>query len=272
MLTNTPYILPKDQAETDRLDFQHYLLRFVAGGNYRAPIRQPRAILDVACGTGIWGREMAQQFPRARVVGFDIDRGPLDRSLKIPGPGGQFPANFRFQTADALKPFPFQNETFDFAHARFIATFVPIDRWPHVVGEMMRVLKGGGAIEIVDMERPPTNSSPAYRQLSKIGTQLMIERNLYIGVEDHLVKHLSQAGAQHIQQRKFTIGTGPQGQQQQQLLADDLFAAIEHLKGIITRQGLLSVEVYESLVEQARQEVPQMSITMPIVFAFGTKL
>ncbi len=273
MLTNTPYILPKDQEEGERLDLQHYLVRFVAGGNYRAPIRQPRAILDVACGTGIWCREMAQQFPRARVVGFDIDQTPLNRSRGASRPGGQFPPNFHFQIADALQPFPFEDETFDFVHARFIAPFVPIDRWPHVVGEMMRVLKVGGAIEIVDMERLPVTTSPAYHRLTeKMGMKLMSSRNLYSGVEDHLVKHLSEAGAERIQQRKFTIGTGPQSQRQQQLLASDLFSALAHLRGVIATLGVISEEEYDTLVEQARQEVEKVGITMSIVFAFGAKL
>ncbi len=272
MPSNTPYILPTHIAERERLDLQHYLVRFVAGGNYRAPIGRPKAILDVACGTGLWCREMAQQFPRARVVGFDIDQTPLERSREAFGPDDQLPPNFHFQTADALQPFPFEDETFDFVHARFIAPFVPIDRWPHVVGEMMRVLKIGGAIEVVDLERPPTTGSLAYNQLAGFGLKLMRARNLYAGVGDHLVSYLSEAGAQRIQQRKFTIGTGPQGQRQQQLLTSDLFTAIEHLKGAITGLGLISAEAYDALFARARQEVEQVGITMPIVFAFGARL
>ena len=44
ILTTTPYVLPKDKAEGDRLDLQHHLLKIAAGGLYRAPIRQPRSI------------------------------------------------------------------------------------------------------------------------------------------------------------------------------------------------------------------------------------
>src|SRR5579871_1259729 len=99
------YIFPKDAAEGDRLDLQHHLLKLSLGGNYRAPVRQPRAILDVACGTGIWCRELAQEFPNAQVTGFDIDSTPMDSSRKRLGPSGQFPANFHFLEANALKPF-----------------------------------------------------------------------------------------------------------------------------------------------------------------------
>ena len=272
VLTNTPYVLPKDKAEGDRLDLQHYLIRHVAQGNYRAPIRQPRAILDVGTGTGIWAREMAQQFPRARVVGFDIDRTPLERSIEVLGPGRQFPPNFSFQLADALQPFPFGNEEFDFVHARFISPFVPIPAWPQVVGQMMRVLRQGGAIEIVELFEPPTSPSPAYNALAEAGSKLMEGRNLYRGVGDHLIEYLKQAGAQHVQQRKFTIGTGPQAARQQRMLASDLLAAMEHSKGFTVRAGHLSEERYDTLLQRARQEIAQVGITMPVVFCFGVKL
>src|SRR5579885_1179173 len=81
VLVGTPYVMPKDKVEGDRLDLQHHLYRLLLGRNYFARLRQPRAILDVACGTGIWCREMALEFPRAQVVGFDIDRTPLEASL-----------------------------------------------------------------------------------------------------------------------------------------------------------------------------------------------
>ena len=271
MLTNTPYVLPKDKAEGDRLDLQHYLVRHVAQGNYRAPLRQPRAILDVATGTGIWARELASEFPRARVVGFDIDRTPLERSLEVLGPGGQFPANFSFQLADALKPFPFAEGEFDVVHARFISPFVPIPAWPQVVAEMMRVLAPGGIIELVELEAPPTSASAAYNTLAAAGSKLMEGRHLYRGVGDDLPGYLQRAGAQQVQQRHFVIGTGDQAQRQQRMLASDLLAALEHSKVFTVRVGLMPEDQYDALLRQARQEVAQVGLTMPVVFCFGRK-
>ena len=166
VLTNTPYIFPKDEAEGSRLDLQHHLFKLAAGGLYRAPLYQPRSILDVACGTGIWAREMAQHFPKAQVIGFDIDKSLPEKAMELLGPGGQFPHNFRFQVADALQPFPFHEATFDFVHARLISPFVPIPRWPDVLREMMRVLTPGGVIEVVDFRGPPRTPSPAFLRSS----------------------------------------------------------------------------------------------------------
>jgi SAM-dependent methyltransferase len=114
VLVGTPYVMPKDKVEGDRLDLQHHLYKLLLGRNSFARLRQPRAILDVACGTGMWCREMALEFPRAQVVGFDIDRTPLEASLARLGPGGQFPPNFKFLEANALERFPFEDESCGF--------------------------------------------------------------------------------------------------------------------------------------------------------------
>jgi ubiquinone/menaquinone biosynthesis C-methylase UbiE len=272
ILTNTPYVLPKDRAEGDRLDLQHHLLKLAAGGLYRAPIRQPRAILDVATGTGIWAREMALEFPKARVIGIDIDRTPLERSLEVLGPGGQFPPNFSFQMADALQPLPFEDGEFDFVHGRMMSPFIPIDRWPQVVGEMMRVLKVGGCIELVDMEHPPLTASKAYHQVAQEVARLMEKRGLYVGVGDELAGHLQRAGAQRIQQRKFILGSGRQRGREQRLLATDVLSIQANMKPLLVRSGAFSEEAFDSIHQQVKADLMSVGIVMPVVFCFGTKL
>lgn len=272
MLVNTPYIVPKNEAEGDRLNLQHHLVKLIARGNYRAPIRQPRAVLDVACGTGIWGREMALEFPRARVVGFDFDTTPLERALEVLGPGGQFPQNARFLTADALKPFPFEAGEFDFTHARFIAGFVPADHWTAVVAEMLRVTRQGGYVELVEPVSNPQSPSAAFTTIMDAVAQLGMSRNLEQRPGDKLLEYLQQAGAQRVQQRRFVIGSGRDAQRQQRLFATDMLAFARQMGPILVRIGLFSEERYTVLLKEAESEVPRMGITLPVVFAFGIKL
>ncbi len=269
VLTNTPYIFPKDEKEGSRLDLQHHLFKLAAGGLYRAPLRQPRSMLDVACGTGIWAREMAQHFPHAQVIGFDIDKSLPEKAMEVLGPGGQFPQNFRFQVADALQPFPFKDATFDFVHARLISPFVPIPRWPDVLGEMMRVLKPGGVIEVVDMQGPPRTPSPAFMALFALSAELMAQRHLFIGVGDALKDLLAQAGTRYVQQRTFVLGSDAR---QARLLAADLLAAQGHVKPFLVQAGKITEEDFDVLYRQAQREVPQMGIQTPVVFCFGKKL
>src|SRR5438270_11027482 len=66
-LPQVPYLLPKDVLETQRLDFQFYLIRSILHGNHASPLRGDVAsILDVGCGTGRWVTEMVCSFPGGR--------------------------------------------------------------------------------------------------------------------------------------------------------------------------------------------------------------
>ena len=196
--------MPKDEREGDRLNLQHHLLKVAAQGNYRAPLRQVRAILDVACGTGIWAREMAQAFPDARVVGFDYDRSPLERALAVLGPSGQFPSNFRFVEANMFERFPFENEAFDYTFSRFLVVATPTDKWPHIAREMARVTRPGGYVEMVDMQQFPVTQSPAYNRVLTAAADMVKQRGMQTGVEQTLKGYLEQAGLQRVQRARLS--------------------------------------------------------------------
>ena len=52
---DVPYALPKDALEEERINFQHYALSKLLGGNYQAPIdHSVSRILDVGTGTAQW--------------------------------------------------------------------------------------------------------------------------------------------------------------------------------------------------------------------------
>jgi ubiquinone/menaquinone biosynthesis C-methylase UbiE len=270
LLSGSTYIFPKDAIEGDRLDLQHHLYRLVLGANYRAPIRQPRTILDVACGTGIWGREMALEFKQAQVTGFDLDRTPLEASRARLGPSGQFPANFRFIEADALKPFPFEDEQFDFTHARLISPFVPIALWPQVVAEMARVTRRAGYVEIVDTEVIHTESQ-AFNQIQEQGIGMMKRLGMHAGAAPFLAHYLQEAGLIRVQERRFVLGAGRYAERQQRLLSADMLAAFANMEPIMVKTGTFTSEQYQALIKQAREEVPQVGLTVPITVAFGMK-
>ena len=271
VLGESLYVMPKDKAEGDRLDLQHHLLKVALGRNYYPRLRSPRAILDVACGTGIWGREMASEFKRAQVIGFDIDRTPMEASLARSGAGGQFPPNFTFQQANALERFPFADQSFDFTHARFLGAFVPIARWPELVTEMARVTSRGSYVECVELETVES-PSPALTLLKKAGKQLMDGRGLHQYPGASLGGYLRQAGLSQIQERRVVLGVGRQGNRQQRLLATDMISIFTNLQPIMVKVGLFSEAEYHGLLAQLREELPRLGLTMPVIFAFGLRL
>lgn len=57
MLIAYPY--PNDEQELDRLDLQHHMSKLVMGGKlYHVPLEDPKQILDIGTGSGIWPIEM----------------------------------------------------------------------------------------------------------------------------------------------------------------------------------------------------------------------
>lgn len=64
------------QREADRLDLQHHLLRITyANKLFFAPLVNPRRVLDVGTGTGIWAVDFADDFPDCQVTGIDLSPG-----------------------------------------------------------------------------------------------------------------------------------------------------------------------------------------------------
>lgn len=68
------YLIPNDELENDRLDFQHAIfLRTLGGKLHVSPIPgDVQNVLDIGTGTGIWAIDFADAYPSARVIGTDL--------------------------------------------------------------------------------------------------------------------------------------------------------------------------------------------------------
>ncbi|RDW78539.1 class I SAM-dependent methyltransferase [Aspergillus mulundensis] len=67
------YMFPNDEREMDRLDMQHHMCKMLTGGRlFFAPIINPRNIIDIGTGSGIWPIEMSQIFPNTQITGTDL--------------------------------------------------------------------------------------------------------------------------------------------------------------------------------------------------------
>jgi hypothetical protein len=55
------YMFPNDEMESDRLDLQYQALKMLHDDKiYFAPLKDPKRILDIGTGTGIWPIEMGE--------------------------------------------------------------------------------------------------------------------------------------------------------------------------------------------------------------------
>ncbi len=156
----TTYIGPKDASTDQFLDFQHFLVRRMLGGNHLAPLWQPATILDAGCGTGRWAVEMAAEFPDARVIGLDLVL-PENTSAMLASLGVRS-ANVSFVEADLLQGVPFPDGMFDYVHFRFMYDELPAARWPDILRELVRVTRPGGWVECMEPGVAVYDPGPAY--------------------------------------------------------------------------------------------------------------
>ncbi|KAI8875070.1 S-adenosyl-L-methionine-dependent methyltransferase [Backusella circina FSU 941] len=111
----------------------------------------PARVLDTACGSGVWVLEMATEFPNAQFYG--VDMVPLY-------PNDIKPPNSSFQQVDVLEGLPFPDEYFDYVHMRLVYNCFSNSNIKFVIGEICRVLKPGGYIEMRDLDPVIKNPGP----------------------------------------------------------------------------------------------------------------
>ncbi|EKM52274.1 uncharacterized protein PHACADRAFT_51948, partial [Phanerochaete carnosa HHB-10118-sp] len=133
---SSPYPLPVDAREQERVNGQHELLRQLLGSNYLGPVRQvvrrQKRVLDLCTGTGRWVLDMADEFPNVRFDGIDI----VPIATRTP------PDNVFIEMADVNEPWRYHNGTFDLVHARSVS--LAMRDYPGMLDQAARVLRSGG--------------------------------------------------------------------------------------------------------------------------------
>lgn len=266
-----PYPMPADLEEINRLDFQHHLLRHVFQGNYAAPIRNPASILDVGTGTGRWAYEMAQHFPRAKVVGVDVTPPPADAPAP-PGAADVRPANYSFVAANVLEGLPFPEASFDFVHMRLLYSAIPHDRWPFAIGELVRVTRPGGWIESVE-SAVALQPGPVLAHLSTMINTMIARRGIDPQDGARVGEMLRQAGLAQVETRRVDIPLGSYGGRIGNLLATDLLSGIGAFGGLLVQMGVMTTEQFEQMHAALRAEfaAPVNRAVGPFYIAYGRR-
>lgn len=267
-----PYALPRDNEEINRLDFQHYMLRYALRGNYAAPLQQPHAILDVGCGTGRWAREMAMLFPEANVIGTDVVEPPSDQSADVGASPDVRPVNYAFVPGNVLERLPFADAGFDYVHQRLLFLAVPAQRWPEVIRELVRVTRVGGWVESVELGHPQ-GGGPAIDQLFNWGSQLVANRGVDTRFSPNIPGLMQSAGLMRVEARRIELPLGAYGGRVGNMASADLLTAIRALGDLIVRAGLATNDQFERLLAQARIDVdlPMYRCVVPFFVTFGQR-
>jgi SAM-dependent methyltransferase len=253
------YLLPRHPAEIDRLDVQHHALRKQRGGNYAAPVGRPALILDVGTGSGQWAYELCQEFPEALVIGLDL----------MPSKPGA-PANYRGVRANVLQGLPFTDDRFDFVHQRLMFSGVPVKSWPALVRELVRIVRPGGWVELVEGATEFLPATPAMEQLTERLRRLNRARGLDSTsvVFRRIDNYLTRAGASGVKRHAVALPLGEWGGQVGSLMASDIRALFLRL----CEAGALGpVAECHDLVRAAQLEWEQHHTTYSFAIARGQK-
>jgi len=148
----------EDEIDVQRIFHENAKASFE--GNFLAPVsakfENGCKVLDIGCGIGSWLSEMATTYPRSHFTGTDVEF--------IVGTD-TFPSNVTFIKRNTLDGLPFEDDTFDFVHQRFVNATYPGPKLEFVATEMYRVCKPGGWVELTEMDLAARNAGPKYVDL-----------------------------------------------------------------------------------------------------------
>lgn len=266
-LAGLPYDLPKDDQEISRLDFQHYVLRYAFKGNYLAPLADPRDILDVGCGSGRWGQEIAFVFPNANVIGVDVVPPPADAN---PAESTR-PPNYAFVPGNVLEGLPFADASFDYAHQRLLIGALPADQWPRVVAELRRVTRPGGWVELAEGHIRIDGGGPALKNLGDWGYKLTSMRGIDPGMFQRIGPLLRDAGLANVQQHNLRLPVGRKYGRLGYLMEANMFALYDALKGPMLATGTTTPEVWARTITQAGEEIARNKCSAMFCVAYGQR-
>jgi ubiquinone/menaquinone biosynthesis C-methylase UbiE len=266
----SPYLLPKDDAEIHRLDFQHYMLRYALRSNYVAPVGQPHDILDVGTGTSRWALEMALAFPTANVMSIDLVEPPVDADVGKKKRPDVRPPNYSFVTANVLEGLPFPGMSFDFVHQRLLVGAIPAVRWPEVIGELARVTRPGGWVELVEAA-PTPNVGPALQALWNWLVVACDRRGLDAQVGPKIGDMLKAAGLQSVSYQEVDLPIGRYGGRLGTLSETNLISFLTSVRGLVLSYELTTAEQFDAAMAAARKEIARGRFIWPYFVAYGQR-
>ena len=118
-------------------------------------------VLDVACGSGQWVRDMATWSPEMTIVGLDRQTEVVELARHLSDIWRL--DNTSFLVGDMHHMEAIEDNSFDLVHARFLAPSVASHHWFALLQECLRVCRSGGTLVWTEASFPSTNSAACLR-------------------------------------------------------------------------------------------------------------
>ncbi|CCE35189.1 uncharacterized protein CPUR_02120 [Claviceps purpurea 20.1] len=137
------YHIPNDDQQIESEELGHHMMTMLFDDQlFLAPLEKDKInrVLDVGTGSGIWAIEFADRFPNASVIGTDLS----------PSQPQWVPPNVRFEIDDATLDWTWNDNHFDFIHARYL--FGGIQDWAGFFKEAYRCCAPGGWVQSAECD------------------------------------------------------------------------------------------------------------------------
>ncbi|KAL8931488.1 MAG: hypothetical protein Q9211_006928, partial [Gyalolechia sp. 1 TL-2023] len=253
------FIIPQ---ELERIDIKHHITMLLCGGNlHTAPLVNPRRILDIGTGTGIWAIEMAEQYPDAQVIGTDLS--PIQPQW--------LPQNVRFEIDDCeAKYWTWPEDHFDYIHSRYM--IASIGNWASLLRKAYKHTKPGGYFELQELDPRFTSDDSTLSPTSSLvyWSKVIIEAsasyNRPIPRYTDYVPWFEKAGFVDIQQvlLKCPMNPWPKNKILKEAGRFQLLAHIDGLEGVslglLTRGLNWKAEEVKVLMAKIRPELKDRGI------------
>lgn len=145
---------------------------------------------------------------------------------------------------------------FDFVHQRFLRAALVKAEWPTVLSEIMRVLKPGGHLQLVEGHSTDTiKGGPAFAQLMEIHETLLERRGMLVHCTSLLPNMLKDMGFVGIESIKKYAPVGKIEGQLGQTGAEMMDSVFEKTLPALLESGIItSVDEYNELLKAFRRE------------------
>jgi ubiquinone/menaquinone biosynthesis C-methylase UbiE len=215
-------------------------------------------ILDVGCGPGGWGLEVAKLHTEIEVVGVDISSRMIEDARSRAQRLGVH--NIRFLEMDITKRLALEDGSFDLVNGRCLQGSLNTASWLPFVLEGKRVLRPGGTLRLTEAAFTESNSA-VFNELYEL-LALAFYKNGYsfstngrgtsTGLAYMLPELMRNAGFHVIHSRGWTIDCSSK--------TDDYDALLQHVRitfspyvlgTFICKTDLMSAQEYQQLYNRA---------------------
>ena len=259
---NTYFMDAESSTEMARLMHQDRIFTRNMGGVFpeKPDLSDVHDILDIGCGPGGWVIDVAQAYPKIRVVGCDISKTMIEYARAQAWSQGL--DNARFELADALKGLAFEDASFDIINARLITGFMPRTFWPKLIEDCKRVLRPGGLLRLTECEAG-FNNSLACAKMTTMFTQALYKAGMSfspdgsaIGITPMLARFLRNAGFQDIDRQAHVIDYSS-GNEAHESTYQDLMVSSRLMQPFLIKKGTTTQTEIDEVYRQALIEMMQ---------------